>query len=354
MDKFEERKQDHIRLSLSSAVEAFGGSGFDKIQLLHEAMPELDFDQVDISTVIFDQRIATPFYVSSMTAGHRDADPLNRVLAAACRRRGWTMGVGSQRRQLIEKPNLSEWDRFRKDFPELKIMGNIGLSQAISSHSEEIQHLADSLQAWAMIVHANALQECLQPEGTPQFSGGYQALARLTQDLSVPVVWKETGCGVNSLTLNKLLGTGLAAVDVSGYGGTHWGRIEGARAKADDLRKEAAESFSDWGIGTVDAILSAKELAPLREGSGKCSLWASGGVRTGVDSAKCFALGADYVGFAKPALVAALKGEEFLNRWMEAREFELKTAMFCLGISQIAEFRQRQVWKWRQSPVTKN
>ena len=153
-----------------------------------------------------------------------------------------------------------------------------------------------------MIVHTNPLQECIQPEGTPHFKGGLQALENLCRDLAVPVILKETGCGFSRKTLEKLKGVGLAAVDVSGKGGTHWGRVEARRLPAGHVREAAGESFADWGHTTVDSLMAARGVEWPRE------LWASGGVRNGLDAAKLIALGADLVGLAKPVLEAALKG----------------------------------------------
>ena len=339
--QFESRKVDHIRLSLDEKNQAVGESGLDRIQLIHEALPDLDFQQVTLQSSSLGQNRATPFLISSMTAGHAASPELNLVLARASAARGWRMGVGSQRRELFDRSAAEEWRKIRRLVPDVELLGNIGLAQLIQTQISDIQRLVDVLEASAMFVHLNALQECLQPEGTPQFKGGLKALEKLTSGLSVPVVVKETGCGFSSATLQRLKGTGVAAVDVSGLGGTHWGRIEGGRTQSKSERQEASQTLADWGISTVDSVLAATDLDPDYE------IWASGGVRSGLDAAKLLALGATTVGFAKPILQAALASEEELLRKMSAFEFELKTVLFCTGCKNIGDLQKRGVWKCR-------
>jgi isopentenyl-diphosphate delta-isomerase len=208
----------------------------------------------------------------------------------------------------------------------------------IQTPIERVQKLADDLEASAMIIHLNALQECLQPEGTPQFKGGLKALKKLTRSLSMPVVVKETGCGFSKTTLEKLKDSGVAAVDVSGLGGTHWGRIEGLR---NPTLEAVAETFANWGISTVESVVTAVRSKPSYE------VWASGGVRTGLDAAKLIAMGARTVGVAKPILEAALQSEEALDQCMQTIEHELKIALFCTGCRNISELRKKKVWKWQ-------
>lgn len=344
--QFERRKVDHIRLSLDQASQATGYSGFERIELQHEALPDLNFDQVSLASTSLKTKVPTPFFISSMTAGHQDSSRLNLLLARAAEARGWSMGVGSQRRELNDPAAAREWKEIRAQARKLRLFGNIGLAQLIQTKTAQIEKLVEQLQASAMIVHLNALQECLQPEGTPQFKGGLKALERLCKQLSVPVIVKETGCGFSRATLKRLRGLGIAAVDASGLGGTHWGRIEGARNTAEDVRFEAARTLANWGISTVDTLVAAAELKKDYE------LWASGGVRSGLDAAKAFALGATAVGFAKPILEAAMIDEEALLKTMARFEFELRTVLFCTGAKNIAELHSRKVWMWRSENQT--
>ena len=339
--QFESRKRDHIRLSLSEKNQAAGESGLERVALVHEALPDLDFAQVSLARTTLKIKMPTPFLVSSMTAGHDRSAELNTRLARACAERGWLMGVGSQRRELGDREAAGEWKGLRARAKGVRLLGNLGLAQLIRSKTADVERLVGGLEASAMIIHLNALQECLQPEGTPDFRGGLKALERLCKSLPVPVVVKETGCGMSRATLKRLRGTGVAAVDVSGYGGTHWGRIEGDRNAEGDIRFQAAKSLANWGISTVDSLVDAMEVKPDYE------VWASGGVRSGVDAAKLLAMGATTVGFAMPVLEAALRGERALLERMETFEYELKTALFCTGAKDIKELQKKKVWKWR-------
>jgi isopentenyl-diphosphate delta-isomerase len=337
--QFEGRKRDHIQHALDPSHQADGLSGLGFIRLVHEALPELDFADVRLQSTSLGRTSSTPFYIAGMTAGHADAPQLNRVLAEACQERGWAMGVGSQRREL-ESTSVDFWQELRRDVPKLSLFANLGISQLIQAPVAQVRKLVDALQAQALVIHVNPLQEALQPEGTPQFKGALAALKQLCAEIQVPVVLKETGCGFSAETLRRLRGIGLAAVDVSGLGGTHWGRIEGARAGEDSLQALAAQTFASWGEPTVESVIAAaQELAG-------CEIWASGGVRTGLDAAKLIALGAHQIGFAKPALEAALIGGDQLRHWMAAREYELRVALFCTGCGAPSMLREKEgVWK---------
>jgi isopentenyl-diphosphate delta-isomerase len=301
-----------------------------------------------------------------MTAGHEEALSVNKILALACQERGWAMGVGSQRRELeMGRSDLLDcWKSLRRQVPDLILFANIGLSQLIRSKVSRVEGLIQELKAQALVVHLNALQEVIQKEGTPFFRGGFDALRQYCDQLSVPIVVKETGCGFSRETLKKLASLPLAAVDVSGLGGTHWGRVEGARAEAGSLRSIVSRTFANWGESTAQSVLCAKEIFPKQNGQPfrqvgyqavhqavhqqrvATEIWASGGVRTGLDAAKLIALGADRVGYAKPALEAALKGVEQLRFWMETQEYELKVALFCTGSKTCDVLRQKEeIWK---------
>jgi isopentenyl-diphosphate delta-isomerase len=339
--QFESRKKDHIRLALRAKNQASGESGLDRVAFIHEALPELNFSEISIAHKSFGRKVSTPFLISSMTGGHEQSGPLNLLLARAAQARGWRMGVGSQRRELGDTNAAREWSAIRKEVPGVRLLGNLGLAQLIQTPLSEVERLVDSLEAEAMIIHLNVLQECLQPEGTPNFKGGVKALERLAKRLEVPVVVKETGCGFSKSTLKRLKGLGLGAVDVSGLGGTHWGRIEGDRHTSGDLRTEVAENLAHWGVSTVDSLVDAVKVKPDYE------IWASGGVRSGLDAAKLMALGANTVGFAAPLLEAALRGEDELIRKMSVFEYELKTILFCTGCRNLGDLQRKKVLQWR-------
>ncbi len=356
---FEKRKRDHIELSMKSENQAIGFSGFDRVELEHEALPDLDFSEITLETIILAQKVKTPLYINSMTAGHKDAIALNVMMAEVCETRGWMMGVGSQRRQLEDSTKTTEWNALRKRAPNALIIGNIGIAQAIKAKPEDIQKLVESINAQALFIHLNALQECMQPEGTPEFKGGLKAIKKLTSKIKVPVVIKETGCGFSVKTLKSLKNIGIYAVDISGLGGTHWGRIEGARAERNSTQSNAAKTFENWGIGTIQSMLNtleitgeisgeiSREISKAKNSKANFSIWASGGVRTGLDAAKLLAMGAEAVGFAKPAMEEALKGKAALNDWMARIEYELKTAMFCTGSANIKKLKKTN-WTLRK------
>lgn len=333
LQKFEQRKKDHITQSLRDENQATGGARFEDVRLIHEALPEINFDEITLETKRLGRPVSVPFYVCGMTAGHAGANEINEKIASVCERRGWAMGVGSQRRELTEKDDVDHWSEFKDRFSRLEVYGNIGISQAIVESPETLQKLVDGLGARGLFIHLNALQEVIQPEGTPQFKGGVAAIERLSETLSVPVLLKETGCGFSIDTLNRLAQVNVAAIDVSGYGGTHWGRIEGARAQEKSFSATAAQTFRGWGVSTLDSVMNAVK------SQGKWEIWASGGVRNGLDAAKLIALGADQVGFAQPVLRAVMESEAALEHWMEQVEKELKVALFCTGCDTLESLR---------------
>lgn len=339
-EQFESRKADHIRLALDEKTQATGGTGLDRIRLEHEAFPELDFSDLSLEVLLFSESPVMPLFVSSMTAGHGGSLNLNLVMARVSEKRNWAMGVGSQRRQLTDKQADQEWKQIRKSCPSVRFFGNIGIAQLIKTPVADVRRLADTLEAEAMIVHTNPLQECMQPEGTPQFAGGLKALETLVKEIGLPVIVKETGCGFSEATLKRMRGIGIAAVDIGGFGGTHWGRVEGGRSPRGEKLSLAADTFADWGVPTVESLAAAVKLESDYE------VWASGGVRSGLDAAKLLAMGAKMVGLAKPVIEAALQGEEALDKRMELLEYELKTAMFCTGVKTVQELREKRVWTW--------
>lgn len=339
-ESFEQRKRDHIRIALDPRTQTSGGSGLDRVQLIHEALPDLNFEEISLATTLLNQKVLSPFFISSMTAGHEDGFQINSRLAQAAQEMNWLMGVGSQRKELIDQTARNEWKEIRKIAPKTLLVGNLGLAQVIHTQIDDIQRMVDSLEAVGLFVHLNPLQEVLQPEGTPSFRGGFSALAALAKRLSVPVIVKETGCGMSQTTLQRLAETGVQAIDVSGFGGTHWGRIEGYRSEESSLHHQVAQTFKDWGISTVESVISARKVAP------QVSTWASGGVRTGLDGAKLIALGAEAVGIAKPLLESALVSKDQVIFSMKQFEYELKVAMFCTGIQNVTELRDKKVWTW--------
>ncbi|MBE8163080.1 MAG: type 2 isopentenyl-diphosphate Delta-isomerase [Bdellovibrionaceae bacterium] len=348
ISQFENRKEDHIRLALDEANQArVDFNQWKQVDLLHEALVDLDFSEVSLSSTILNRTEKTPFFISSMTAGHGSSLAINLALAKACVKKSWFMGVGSQRKELsdnsLEKASIKEWELVRAQVPEVQLLANIGISQLISNPIEKIKALITSTNARALIVHLNSLQEVLQVEGTPEFKNSAKAIENVCKSLKVPVIIKETGCGFSKSTLLKLSTLGVSAVDVAGFGGTHWGLIEGARAKQGSLQERASQTFASWGVSTVQSLLGALEVnknlkTPLE-------YWASGGIRNGLEAAKALALGATAVGFAQPILKALQISEEQLLVKMDLLEYELKIALFCTGCKNIIELKDKVVLK---------
>lgn len=340
--QFEQRKRDHIRIALDSKAQSELSAGLESIELLHEALPDLDFSDLDLRTKFQQHTLSVPFFISSMTAGHEHGEEMNRRLAVFAQERGIVMGVGSQRKELLNGMAAQEWKKIRSEAPRAVLIGNLGIAQLIESGPEPVLRLIENLQASGIFIHLNPLQEVLQLEGTPHFRGGLRALEALVKACPVPVIVKETGSGFSRPTLERLQNTGIYAVDVSGRGGTHWGRVETLRINESDWRSQSGSVFADWGVSTVQSMMNAKEL-PLRY-----QLWASGGVRNGLDVAKLMSLGAEMVGLAQPWLQAVMLPEPMaaLAAFADRIEYELKVALFCTGSKTPSELREK--WTWRK------
>lgn len=342
---FESRKKDHIQQSLNPSHQV-GISPSSQIRLFHKALPEMDFKDIDLTTKIFDQlEVASPIFISSMTAGHSDSSKINHVLFEACVERNWLMGVGSQRRELFDDSAKEEWKKRKQLYPNLKVFGNIGLPQLIESGTGQVLKLIDHLEPVAFVVHLNPLQEALQEEGTTNFNNGWMALQDLAKVSPVPVIVKETGCGFSLQTLAELCKIQqLYAIDVAGFGGTHWGRIEGGRSKNPVLIR-AAETYSYWGHSTAESLdYFFKNYEKMK--NKKC--WASGGIRNGLDVVTCLSMGAEMVGIAQPFLEAALEGTEKVLELMSILEYETKVGLFCTGHTDPVSCQKNGVWEWKK------
>ncbi len=340
-DVFSQRKKDHIEISLKEDSQ-FYNDQFSKLELQHNPLPEIDLADVSLATSVFGNPLRSPLFVSSMTLGHTGAQSVNNIMMELCEQRGWMMGLGSQRRQLFDPDAFKECEELRARFPKAMLFGNIGISQIIDCPVESLQGLVDSLKAQFLVVHTNPLQEAIQPEGTPQFRGGLEALDNLCSKLNVPVVLKETGCGFSKGAFRNLKKLSLGAIDVSGAGGTHWGRVETLRMTREEPNYSIGQTFASWGLSTVESLENG-----IQENM-NCDLWASGGVRSGLDAAKLLVMGAKMVGLAQPILKEALVGSKALESKMIQLENELKIAMFCLGIDSIEKLvGKRELLQWK-------
>lgn len=317
MRKISSRKKEHVEISLKTASQYVVGAGFDRIRLVHNALPELNLDKIDLSTKFLGKKVRYPLMITAMTGGYPKAKEINRKLAEAAQKHGVAIGLGSQR-AMIENPKLADTFKIRKYAPSVPIVANIGAFQLKKYPLKTIEKMVSSVDADGLAVHLNALQEVLQPEGDRDYSGVLKAIAKTCNKLNVPVIVKETGAGIDRDAAERLKMAGVSGIDVSGAGGTSWSRIEYLRSK------KAVPGFEEWGIPTVECLMMCRGVLPLI---------ASGGVRNGIDVAKAIALGADMAGAAQPFLKALMKKR--LDNELEIWEKQLRIAAFLTGSKNI-------------------
>lgn len=337
-DSFEKRKKDHIRLALDNQTQALVKSGFAKIKLRHQSLPEINFSEVTITTKLLNHEFSSPHFVSSMTAGHEASYSINLNLAKAAKQNNWLMAVGSQRRELSDVAAVTEWKKIRSEVPGLSLIANIGISEVLTYSVAEILKLTINLEAIGLFIHLNPLQELFQNNPNVNFSGALKAIEKLVKESPVPILVKEVGFGINKELSHRLFQLGVKIVDVSGNGGTHWGQIEALRQEPESLIYNSMEAFHDWGISTIDCLLDLQDENLFHQ------IWASGGVRNGVDSAKCLAMGARAVGIAQPLMKAAVDSEALTSKLMQQFDYQLRVAMFCTGIKKCEDFLHKKVW----------
>lgn len=349
---FEQRKADHIKLSLDVRTQAQTSSDFDLIRLNHQAFPEINLSDISLQTELLNHRFLSPHFISSMTAGHKKGETLNLRLAQAAANAGWLMAIGSQRRELTDSSSAQEWKKIKKKSSQTKFVGNIGLEELIAYPVEHILKLIDATEAIGLFVHTNPLQEAFQKYNEATFRGGYKALENLVKKSPVPILVKECGYGLAPETVKKLFSLGVQVVDVSGKGGTHWGLLEGLRDNSSDkIRSQASLAFKDWGFSAVESLLAIRHHQIKK--SKQQSVWASGGVRSGVDSVKCLVLGAQAVGLAQPLMRAAVVSEKAVLNVMNRFDYELKISLFGLGVLNLKELasvssaKNQRVWMYK-------
>lgn len=332
MKNTESRKREHLTICLRRDVEAILKSpGFDDIDLVHNALPELDFNEISTETEFLGKKLRAPLVLLPMTGGHPRGGRLNHVMAKVAQEFGIAFGVGSQR-AAIENPKLRSTYQVRKTAPDVFLIGNLGIPQILGRDGVEVARQAvDMIDADVLSIHLNPLQEVVQPEGEPTFKGGLRAISKISRVLEVPVVVKETGAGISGSVARKLVRAGAAAIDVSGAGGTSWAGVELHRAG-----KGMGGTFWDWGIPTSVSVVEVSSAV-------RVPVIASGGIRSGVDVAKAIALGADLVGLALPVLRVAVKGERALSRLLNTILLELKASMFLCGCDKISALRKTEL-----------
>lgn len=334
-----QRKADHIRVNLEEDVGFLElTNGLERFRLVHQALPELAWDAVDPSVMLFGKRVSAPILISSMTGGTERAYEINHNLATAAQTCGLAMGVGSQRASL-EADTQDDTFRVRSVAPDILLFANIGAVQLNYGYGvDECQRAVEMIDADALILHLNPMQELFQQGGDTDWHSLADKIAEVCTGVPVPVVIKEVGWGISSRVARQLIEAGASAIDVAGGGGTSWSQVEMHRNPTPRLRR-LAEVFRDWGIPTADSLLAVDRVR-TELGCTNVSLFASGGIRNGLHIAKCAALGADLVGLASPFLKRAVESAEAVVEEMELLTEELRIAMFCSGAATIDGLRQ--------------
>lgn len=330
-----QRKDDHIRINLEENVQSGISTGLEKYHFVHHALPEQNLDAVDTRIVFLGKRLNAPILISSMTGGTARAEEINRNLATAAERYGIAMGLGSQRAAIEDNEHVKSF-KVRQYAPSILLFANLGAIQLNYGYSwEDCQRAVEMVEADGLILHLNPLQEAVQPEGDTNWFGLLDKIETVCTKLSVPVIVKEVGWGISAEIAKMLISAGVDAIDVAGAGGTSWSQVEKYRA-ANPKQYAVASAFKDWGIPTSDAILNVRSV------SKEIPLIASGGLKNGVEIAKCIALGADMCGLAGYFLRAATQSLEAIEDAIDIIIQQIQITMFSIGVSNIQSLKYTQ------------
>ncbi|MBU0511133.1 MAG: type 2 isopentenyl-diphosphate Delta-isomerase [Chloroflexi bacterium] len=335
------RKADHIRINLQEDVRSGLSTGLEGYRFTHQALPELNLDDVDATLSLFERRLQAPILISSMTGGTPEAGAVNRALAAAAQETGIAMGVGSQR-AAIEHPELAATFQMRQVAPDVLLFANLGAVQLNYGYGvDHCRRAVEMIAADALILHLNPLQEAVQPDGDTRFAGllhKIEAVCKALRAQGIPVIVKEVGWGISEQAARQLVDAGVSAINVAGAGGTSWAQVEMHRAQ-DESQARLAAAFLNWGIPTAESILQVRRAAP------EIPIFASGGLRTGLDIAKCVALGATLGGMAVPFLKAAVHSIEVTVQTIHEVQREIQVAMFAAGAKNLKELQNTPLVK---------
>lgn len=323
-----QRKREGIEIPLNNDVQAKTTSTYlEYVKLIHNALPELDYDEIDISTNFLKRKFSAPLIIDSMTGGAPEAARINGRLGELAEKYGFAMGLGSQRAGLESKQLAETYSIARKNAPSAFLIANIGGAQLAKGLTiENIKKIIDMIQADALVIHLNPLQELIQPEGEPKYKGVFSKISEISGAVDVPVIVKEVGAGISKEVAVKLEVAGVSAINVAGAGGTSWAGVEKLRAEAsnNDLKIHLGEIFWDWGIPTATSLIEVKKTV-------KVPIIASGGLRNGMEMAKCIVLGASMCAMAYPFLLKAAESKEQLFNFADTVIAELKSTMFLIG-----------------------
>lgn len=343
-----DRKDSHIAICLDEDVEYVSSraNGFGMYRFDHDALPEIDKSEVDLSIDLFGKRLRAPLIVGAMTGGTERAKEINRRLALAADRRGIGVALGSQRK-MIENPETVSSYALREFAPSLPLLvGNIGAVQLnYGVGANDINRLVSAANCDAINFHLNPLQEAIQPEGDTNFSGLLAKIRQVVPEISVPVLLKEVGSGLSEVTAKKISELPVAGVETAGVGGTSWSKIESLRT-SNIVQRSTGELFAQWGVPTAESIIVCRRHLPTKK------VIASGGLRNGIEVAKALCLGADAAAFALPMLKAAEKSVDDAILEIDRICEELRTVMFLVGARNIDELKQRKLQKTVDYTVT--
>jgi len=332
--KTRKRKADHIRISLEKDVQARKTTTcFEDIHLIHKALPEINKQEINLSTEVFNHKFSAPLIVGAITGGTPEATRINAAIAEAVEELGLGMGVGSQRAAIEDKKLEKTFTIARKKAPNAFLIANIGGVQLVNGYSiKEVERAVAMIEADAIAIHLNPLQEAIQPEGQTNFRGILEKISEIAEEIDKPLIVKETGAGIAAEEAKKLETVGVNGIDVSGAGGTSFAAVEYYRVKGpkNSFQRRLGDVFWDWGIPTAISVVEVSQ-------SVKIPVIASGGVRDGVDMAKALALGANLTSLSQPILQAAVKGARETKNVLSLLIEELRNAMFLVGANSVQE-----------------
>jgi isopentenyl-diphosphate delta-isomerase len=334
------RKSDHIRISLNQNVQARKiTTGFEDIHFVHKALPEIDRKKIDLSTIVFNHKFEAPLIAGAITGGTEEATTINAVIAEAVEELGLGMGVGSQRAAIENKKLEKTFAVVREKAPTAFLIANLGGPQLVKGYGiNEVKKAIEMIEADAVAIHLNPLQEAVQPEGETDFTGLLEKIGGIARKLDTPVIVKETGAGVAAEEAERLAAKGVKGVDVSGAGGTSWAAVEHYRAKRHrkSFQRRLGDVFWDWGIPTAVSLVEVSQTVNV-------PVIASGGIRTGTDMAKALALGASLTSLSAPILRAAVKGVKETKSQLSLLIEELRNAMFLVGADSVQALHKKPV-----------
>jgi len=332
------RKADHIKIALKRNVQAREvTTGFEDVHLIHRALPEVDKQEIDLTTFLFNHKFTAPLIVGAITGGTLEAAKINATIAEAVEKLGLGMGVGSQRVALENKKLEKTFAIARKKAPTAFLIANIGGIQLVNGYGvKEARRAIEMIDADALAIHLNPLQEIVQPEGQTNFSKVLKRIAEIAREIDKPIFAKETGAGIAAEDAKKLEEAGVKCIDVSGVGGTTFAAVEYYRdeKRKNDFQHMLGDVFWDWGVPTAISIVEVFQTVSV-------PVIASGGIRSGVDMAKALGLGASLTSLSQPILQAAAKNLEETEKILLRLIEELKSAMFLVGAKSVCELKEK-------------